>query len=457
MASERLTPRCCSMTTAWSSATASITAVPISVSETIACATPSTMAAISRTPKQTVSHGLQRHLRGAKFWARFGQGSPLFVGHSGRRFTEAVVHRAPPGRAPARRGTEARSSAPATSGSRALFRRASFDSAQSERALEMNPRLVEALELDVGTADQEVREPQPRIVAQAPLEQGDRLVEPAVSSGDGGEPRDRQGEGAVLQRRLFVIVGGLGGAAGGLGQRAEPLLGRAESGGDRARPLEGRRCPGLVAAAEESHAAQVGRLTGEGIALPRPVPARPARPRRRSPSSRSAAAAGGSRGRGARPPRTPAGPGASAPLAGLAGGPLLPAVDRAADRPSRRRAPGNASRGRRAQPRAAWSARAVERPPARPLRRGGSPSARRPTGKIPAGARRAAAPAARRPCGPRGPGSPRAAPLRPALVRARSRARRCPETGSRSARGARPRGRARDRRRRPARRAPRTR
>ena len=54
MASERLTPRRWRTTTAWSSATAIITAVPISVRETIARAAPSTIAAISSTPKQTV-------------------------------------------------------------------------------------------------------------------------------------------------------------------------------------------------------------------------------------------------------------------------------------------------------------------------------------------------------------------------------------------------------------------
>ena len=184
--------------------------------------------------------GLERHLGGAELWA--GRGLLMAV---------SLLRPSPASARASSERTAARSSAPATSGSRGGCPRAGVRLGPGERALQVHPRLVEALELDVGATDEEVGEPEVRIVAQAPLEQGDRLVEPAVAPGDGGEPRDRQREGAVLQRRLLVVVGGLGGAPGGLGQRAEPLLRRAESGGDRARPLEGRRRPGLVAAAEK--------------------------------------------------------------------------------------------------------------------------------------------------------------------------------------------------------------
>src|SRR3954470_14605969 len=270
MASERFTPRRSRTTTGWSSATAIITAVPISVSETIARAAPSTIAATSSTPKQTVITVLTVTCEGRNSGLGSVKGGPCSLSPSiypGRRFTQAVE--LPEAGLGARQLGED-GGAILGPGDEGLARRGLRRPGRvgpEQRALQMDPGLVEALELAVGAAHQKVGEPPARIVAQAPLQQSDGLVQPAVPPGDGGEARDRQREGAVLQRRLFVVVSSLGGATGGLGQLSEPLLRGAESGGDGAGSLEGGRRSGFVAAAEEPHAALVGRLAGEGIAL----------------------------------------------------------------------------------------------------------------------------------------------------------------------------------------------
>ena len=137
---------------------------------------------------------------------------------------------------------------------------AARSSAPSTRAQQVHARLVVAVQLDVGAADQEVRQRQIGIVAQDPLQQADRLVDLAVALGDLGEARDRQRERRVLQRRLLEQPAGVVGAPGRLGEHAQALLRRAEAGRDGARALEGGRRVGDVADLEQAHAAQVRRL-----------------------------------------------------------------------------------------------------------------------------------------------------------------------------------------------------
>ena len=132
-------------------------------------------------------------------------------------------------------------------------------------AQQVHARLVVAVQLDVGAADQEVGQRQIGVVAQDPFQQADRLVDLAAALRDLGETRDRQRERRVLQRGLLEQTAGVIDAAGGLGEHAEPLLGRAEGRGDRARAFEGGRGVGDVTHLEQADAAQVRRVARQRI------------------------------------------------------------------------------------------------------------------------------------------------------------------------------------------------
>ena len=190
----------------------------------MACATPSTMAATRAHTEADRHHGLERGLRGGS--SRVGFGARVALTEPGLRARQL-------GERTATQNVGPRDQWLARPRPLSLVRLG-----PAERALQR--AWWKRFGSDVGAADEEVGEPQRcDSAARAPLRAARPPCRAAACRGDGGRPRDRQGEGAVLQGRLFMI-NRRPRHAGGLGQRAEALLRRAESGRSRARGCEGR-------------------------------------------------------------------------------------------------------------------------------------------------------------------------------------------------------------------------